>query len=125
MTFADCQDALGMQSYQISDAQITASSEWSSTHTAIQGRLHFRATATLQGGWSSRRLDANQWLQVDFRSQYTRVTGVATQGRNDYNQWVTRYNLQYAEDGANFRYYKKLGGSVKVKTISFGLFESN
>ena len=34
-----------------------------------------------------------------------KLTGVATQGRSDYNQWVTKYLLSYSLDGANFATY--------------------
>ncbi len=120
MGFSDCQDALGMETSAVSDAQITASSEWSSTHAAPQGRLHLQNTVTKTGAWSARINNVNQWLQVDLISQYTKVTGVATQGRNSYSQWVTKYNLQYGDDGVNFLYYMELGGTEKkVKPISF------
>ncbi|XP_078352373.1 polycystin family receptor for egg jelly-like [Oculina patagonica] len=113
MGFSDCQDALGMENGAVSDAQIKASSEYASNHAAPQGRLHFQATATKTGAWSARTNDVNQWLQVDLISQYTKVTGVATQGRNSYSQWVTKYNLQYGDDGVNFLYYMELGGTEK------------
>ncbi len=120
MGFSDCQDALGMENGAVSDAQIKASSEYASNHAAPQGRLHFQATATKTGAWSARTNDVNQWLQVDLISQYTKVTGVATQGRNSYSQWVTKYNLQYGDDGVNFLYYMELGGTEKkVKPFSF------
>lgn len=109
-----------MENGAISDAQITASSEWRSSHAAVQGRRNFKATATKAGGWSAGRNDVSQWLQVDLGSQSTKVTGVATQGRNAAIQWVTKYNLQYSDNGVNFQYYKELGGTVKkVTTISF------
>ena len=109
-----------MENGAISDAQIIASSEWHSSLAAVQGRLHFKATATKNGGWSALTNDVHQWLQIDLGSQYTKVTRVATQGRNGATQWVTKYNLQYSDDGVYFQYYKDVGGTVrKVKTISF------
>ena len=111
-----CQEPLGMESGAISDGQITASSQWDVNHAAIQGRLHFKAGVGKAGGWSARRNDANQWLQVDLRSRDTRVTHVATQGRNAYGQWVTKYKLQYSNNGVHFQYYREQGQSaVKVK----------
>ena len=104
-----------MQNRLIKDAQITASSQWHSTYAAIQARLNFKAAGVISGGWSSRRSNANQWIQVALGS-YTKITGIATQGRNAYNQWVTKYQLQYSDDGVNFRYYKAPGqSSPKVK----------
>ena len=103
-----------MDSGAISDAQITASSQWASSHAAVQARLHFEKAGNKQGGWSSRRNDVNQWLQVDLGS-YTTVTRVATQGRNGYGQWVTQYRLQYSDDGVTFQFFKEpRSSSAKV-----------
>ena len=105
-----------MENRRIKDAQITASSEWDSNHAAIQARLNFKAGGGKQGGWSSRSNDANQWIQVALGS-YTKLTGIATQGRNAYSQWVTKYQLQYSNDGVSFNNYKETGqSSPKVKT---------
>ena len=38
--------------------------------------------------------------------QYTTVTGIATQGRQRYDQYVTAYKLQYSDDGVTFQFYK-------------------
>ena len=103
-----CGQALGMESGAISDKQITASSQWDSNHASFQGRLHFQGI--FEGGsWSARKNDLHQWLQVDLGSQYTKVTRVATQGRNAVNQWVTKYKLTYSKDGVNFQYYREQG----------------
>ena len=106
----ECSSALGMESRHIKDAQITASSQWDRNHAAIQGRLNFKAGGGKKGGWSARWNNRNQWIQVALGS-YTKLTSIATQGRNAYSQWVTAYKLQYSEDGVNFYYYKVPGQS--------------
>jgi len=100
-----------MESGEISDLQIKASSEFNSRHAAIYGRLHLVATPGRDAGvWSSATLDANQWLQVDLGNHSScTITRVATQGRNFHNQWVTKYKLQHSNDGTNFHYYRELG----------------
>jgi len=104
-----------MENGAISDGQISASSEFNADHAATQGRLHFQASLNpgKTGSWSAHTKDANQWLQVDLNSKDTKVTRVATQGRNGYEynggQWVTKYKLQYSDDGVNFQYYKEQG----------------
>ncbi|XP_078375887.1 uncharacterized protein LOC144659348 [Oculina patagonica] len=104
-----CTEPLGMESGLITDAQITASSEWDANHVATQARLNFKAGGGKQGGWSTRPNDLNQWIQIDLVS-YTKVTRIATQGRNAaHNQWVTKYKLQYSDDGVNFYYYMEAG----------------
>ena len=98
-----------MESYVISDGQISASSQWDVNHAAIQGRLNFKAGSGKQGGWSSKHNDVNQWLQIDLGDPNTDITGLATQGRNAYSQWVTKYKMQYSVDGTNFQYYVEQG----------------
>ena len=105
----DCQEALGMENGTITDRQISASSHWTADYAAIQGRLHFKAIPRKAGSWSADKNDLHQWLQVDLGSQYTKVTRVATQGRNDAAQWVTKYKLQYSNDEVTFQYYREQG----------------
>ena len=101
-----------MEKGAISDGQISASSQLDTNHAAIQGRLNFQATLSKAGSWSAGKNDVNQWLQVDLVNQHTKVTRVATQGRNDDNEWVTKYKVQYSYDGFDFQYYREQGQSV-------------
>ena len=99
-----------MESGAILDSQISASTVYDANHAAHQARLHFKVKGLIRGGWSSLPKDTNQWLQVDLQ-QTTRVTRIATQGRNGYSpgQWVTKYKLQHGEDGHTFRFYRRIG----------------
>ena len=54
------------------------------------------------GAWSSRTNDKSQWIKVDF-GEVNRVTQVASQGRSDYAQWVTRYKVSYSAFGKEFK----------------------
>ena len=112
----ECQDAVGMENGAISDGQVSASSQWDVNHAPRQGRLNFQAVPGKAGSWSARANDVNQWFQIDLRNQNTKVTRVATQGRNAYGQWVTKYKLQYSNDGQNFHYYREQGQSA-IKVI--------
>ena len=107
-----------MENGAIADEQITASSEWDGYHAAVQGRLHFPEAGGKAGGWAARTRDTNQWLQIDLKNKYTNITRVATQGRHDTAQWVTKYKLQYSNDGVNFHYYmepRKMGEKVRIR----------
>ena len=108
--FVDDMQALGMESGAIADSQITASSEWSVYHSSKRARLHTTdiKIGIGRGAWSSLTSDLNQWLQVDL-GKITPVTHVATQGRNSWSpaQMVTKYKLQFSDDGASFLFYKK------------------
>jgi len=105
-----------MESSAISDAQISASSQWDDNHAAIQGRLNFKGGSGKQGGWSSGHNDQNQWLQVDLGSPKM-VKYFATQGRNLVNQWVTSYKVEYSDNGSSFQYYQEQGAD-KVCELS-------
>ena len=134
-----------MENGNISDRQISASSEWNATHHvdqclvathyayqwdaihyAHQGRLQCKADAVKKGVWSAAENDVNQWLQVDLDSWFTRVTGLATQGREDYDWWVIEYKLQLQySSNSKFMNYKERGQTVeKVNTLFFLFFFS-
>ena len=110
----ECRSSLGMENGNITDTQITASSEWRPTGDylhAYRGRLHLKAAGVVKGAWAAGRLDNYQWLQVDLRSYNARVTGVATQGRQDAKQWVKKYKLQFSlfNEPGSFQTYKEKG----------------
>ena len=116
-----------MESGAISNSQISASTQYWSNHAATQGRLNYKETRFTSGAWVVGANNINQWLQIDL-GQQTKVTRVATQGRNyspswpfgPHLQYVTSYKLQYSNDGVNFQYYS----SGKVSTPFFFLFLS-
>ncbi|XP_074628770.1 EGF-like repeat and discoidin I-like domain-containing protein 3 isoform X1 [Acropora palmata] len=121
-----CNRALGMESNEILDKQITASSEFDAIHAAHQGRLNFQAVVSgssrKAGSWSALVNDQHQWLQVELLKEESFVTSVATQGRNSgiYNQWITKYKLQYSNNDVNFEYYQDEGqNTTKVFTGNF------
>ena len=97
-----------MESGAILDSWINSSSEDGPTYQDHLARLHIQRTAYSAGGWAARDRDTNQWLQVDLQ-RTTRVTGIATQGRSDFNQWVKTYKLQYGEDGHTLKFYRGNG----------------
>ena len=112
-----------METRQIKDAQITASSKHNSNHSATQAKLNSKAGGGKVGGWSAGYNDANQWIQVTLGG-YTKLTGIATQGRNGDSQWVTKYQLQYSDDGVNFRYYRALCESFPKVNLYLALILS-
>ena len=112
---SECQQALGMQDGAITNGQLSASSEWDpNTHGVAFGRLFYNSGS---GSWVALTNDANQWFQVDLISHSTKVTRVATQGRSIHCcQWVTKYKLQYGNNGVNFTYYKEQGNTTDKVT---------
>ena len=91
----------------ISERQMSSSSQLDDAHAAMRGRLNSKAAKDKGGSWSAASNNRSQWLEIDLRSQNINVTRVATQGRHDSSQWVTKYKLQYSKDGVNFQYYKE------------------
>ena len=109
-----------MASGAIPDERISASSQRNHKRAASLGRLHLVPSGSKQGSWVAGTSDVNQWLQVDLGSIYTRVTGVATQGRNGYPQRVTKYKLQYGDNGEIFEYYREPGQATdKVTWLNY------
>ena len=124
--YSECQKDLGMESGEISDRQITASSQLDASHAAIQGRLNLKASGNKAASWSAVSNNPSQWLEVDLGSPNTKVTGVATQGRNYPPQWVTKYKLQFSNGGVIFNYYtdpRQIENKVGYiyRTLNFGL----
>ena len=107
-----------MENYKITAAQISASSQLNGYHAPKQGRLHYKGGGGYSAAWVAGANDLNQWLQVDLRIK-TSVTFVATQGKYSSNQWVTKYKLQYSNDGNSFQGYKQQGeNSDKVRKFT-------
>ena len=70
----ECQYALGMENGEISDEEISASTQWNDIHAPILGLVH-PPEAGGRAGWAGGIRDANQWLQVDLKKMYTYVMG--------------------------------------------------
>ena len=95
-----------MQTGSIRANQITATSSWDRNHAPNNGRLNLRRVGARMGAWCARQNNRYQFLQVDLKRP-TRLTKIATQGRQDVRQWVTRYYLTYSQDGVNFADFKE------------------
>ena len=111
-----CSLPLGLEDKRITNGLLSASTYYNAHLAPWHGRLNHRWS------WSARTNNLNQWLQVSF-VVVVKVTGIATQGRQDYNQWVTQYIVSYSPDSTNFRFYQE-GRSTKVRVILsiFNLF---
>ena len=104
---------LGMENFAIPDSAVKASSQASGQYKAGNGRLHLRPSGSVYGGWVAGTQNQQQWFQVDFRN-WTKVTRVATQGRENADHWVTKYRLSYSYDGVFFKNYREDGTNDKV-----------
>ena len=75
--------------------------KWNEYHGPTNARLYHMAGGGKTGAWSSRTNDQSQYIQVDF-GEVKRVTQVASQGRQDAAQWVTKFKVSYSTFGKVF-----------------------
>ena len=87
--------SLGMEDGRIKDSALTASTNYNGNHAARLGRLNRVQPSGYSGAWCALTLDTNQWIQIDL-GRLTTFTKVATQGRQDGDQWVTSYAVSYS-----------------------------
>ena len=92
---------LGMKNGRIPSRAITVSSKWDIYHGPSRARLQIPQRGRYRGAWSARHNNQYQWIRIDFRRP-VKVLAVASQGRSDASQWVTRYYLSYSFDGIHF-----------------------
>ena len=102
-----------MENGTITDAEISASSVYDSSTGASTARLNFIPTAGVSGGWVAADDDDDKpTLAITFSYQFTRVTRIATQGRQDANQWVKNYRLKYIKPNGDRGFYKDQGETL-------------
>lgn len=100
----------------LQDSQMSASTFTSQT-AAHYGRLNSmlekggNGNTISVGGWCATSQDRYQWLQVRF-NDIMRISAVITQGRQDADEWVTSYKLQYSVDGSSWNYYPNVSKQV-------------
>ena len=104
--------SLGLQG-GLQDAAFSASSLLNSAFKASNARLHLQRGSGRAGAWSAQKNDEHQWLKINL-GQVAKVQRVATQGRQEADEWVSRYTLSYSIDGLLFEPYKQ-NGHVTVR----------
>lgn len=102
-----CSLPLGLEDKRITNGLLSASTYYNHHLSPWHGRLNHRWS------WSARTNNHNQWFQVSFVG-VVRATGIGTQGRQDANQWVTKYIVSYSPDSTHFRFYSE-GRGTKVR----------
>ncbi|XP_048587026.1 lactadherin [Nematostella vectensis] len=107
------QRPLGMESGEIPDPSVTASSYWYNTsdHAPWLARLHGTRPV---GSWSSQYYKEGEYLQVDV-GRVVHLTMVATQGRLTLHQWVTVFELAYSASGNSWSTFHENGQIKKFQ----------
>ncbi|XP_028047094.2 discoidin domain-containing receptor 2 isoform X2 [Monomorium pharaonis] len=105
-----CNQSLGMESGDIPDSAITASSSYVTNVGPRNGRLR---KETAGGAWCPKiqiEKGVREWLQVDLLNTHV-ITGVQTQGRFDHGrgqEYVEDYTVEYRRPGfTRWRRYKR------------------
>ena len=109
--YTECDEvrALGMETGDVTDGQITASSFYSG-----QGVLNsWKGRLNNDDYWATEDSDpTNPWIQVDLLRDIV-VTGIITQGsaHDDYSEWVTWLQIQYGDSENSLKYILENGHS--------------
>ncbi|XP_053435824.1 coagulation factor VIII isoform X1 [Nycticebus coucang] len=109
-----CSMPLGMESKEISDSQITASSYLTNmfaTWAPSQARLHLQGRTN---AWRPQVNNPKEWLQVDFQKTI-KVTGITTQGVKSLltSMYVKEFLISSSQDGQRWTLFFQ-NGKVKV-----------
>ena len=116
----DCTSALGMQNGAIPDIRVTASSIRNLYTRASLARLNLTGQGNYSGGWVAGVLSVVEHLQIVFDTTDTVLTAIATQGREDADQWVKKYYLKYKN--SNWRNYKDQQGIIYTVSMIYTSF---
>ena len=96
-----------MEDGRIPNGALTATSSWDHKHGPQRARLNIGRSRAGIGAWSSKHNNRRQYLQIDIGCQ-AYVIAIATQGRQDYKQWVKSYKVSSSKFGFRFTYYRKV-----------------
>ena len=107
--------SLGIEDGRIQDSAMIASTIHNSPLAAHGGRLNLAARSGKSGAWCAKTSNNKEWLQIDLGNPTT-VTKVATQGRQNADQWLTSYSISYSLTGSYWVQYT-VRGKIKVITL--------
>ena len=82
-----------MESGEIDDEILSASTEVDDSTGAAKARLNNLASNGSVGAWVAGTHDLNQWLKVSLFRQIN-ITGLMIQGRPSTDQWVTKFKVE-------------------------------
>lgn len=99
---------VGFQNKRIPNKAFSASTIYNRWHAAWLARLHNLPRGRWVGCWIPRHMNHRQWIQVDLRRFY-KIVKVATQGRYNAKQYVTKFVVKYSLDRIRWLPYTKKG----------------
>lgn len=99
---------MGLQNGDIKDDQIHVSSNKSSESASRYGRLGTKAVSGVNiGGWMPNIKEGSYFI-VDFLNK-VKITGVITQGRDGYNNWMKTFKLRFSVDHGSLHWFQESG----------------
>ena len=101
-----CKESFGMENGVIKHSQFSASAD-----LPDYGLPYARLNGPK--AWLGENQNFPQWFQVSFWKP-TLITGVSMQGRQDANEWVTRYIVMTKMDNTDWKSVKDEAGKVEV-----------
>jgi len=107
----ECIEPLGMESGEIKDDQITASSS-RPADLPQYGRLHNGKY------WCAAKKSENEYFQVDL-GQVKTVNKILIQGRGNWYDWVTGFFLYYSDDGQRWTGYTESGDKGHSNSVCY------
>ena len=105
-------DRLGIEVGNISDSQLSSSSNLDNVNDSTHGRLN-----QPDGAWIAGINDENQWIQVGLLRQTT-ITGVLIQGNPTSDRWVSKFQIQYSLNNVNWLFVKNDADDNEVRDIA-------
>uniref|UniRef100_A0A8D1U5K0 Coagulation factor V n=1 Tax=Sus scrofa TaxID=9823 RepID=A0A8D1U5K0_PIG len=109
-----CSTPLGMESGNIKNEQITASSFkkswWGDYWEPFRARLNAQGRVN---AWQAKANNNNQWLQIDLL-KIKKITAITTQGCKSLSSemYVKRYTIQYSDRGVEWKSYREKSSMV-------------
>ncbi|XP_067020488.1 macrophage mannose receptor 1-like [Acropora muricata] len=102
-----CETPLGMESGEVKDADLSASSNNSSHGTTNARPFNYV-------GWCAQASDTQPWFQISFTNDESKITKITTWGGGWASGYVKVYNLQFT-DGDNVTIWSnyKEGGKIR------------
>lgn len=68
--------------------------------------------------WTPAVNNMYQFLELDFKDTYV-IKSIKTQGLRNSREFVSRYNLQYSDDGDSWKVFRNSRGLAKVDFFYF------
>ena len=102
----DCASPFGVEFLnKIPNSAMTSSSQYNQYWGPDRGRIRNQNQGSYGNCWLSQYNDEEQWIQVDL-TMVSKITRIATQGRQDAAHWVKSYTLSYSVDCGFFEPYE-------------------